>query len=62
MAQDKEHCGVCGKKAEIYELKKCPICHKMFCEDCTYLTSGIRFCSKFCSEFFFHGDSESEDS
>jgi len=61
MALDKDRCDVCAQKVDFYDLKKCPICHKHFCEECAYLTSGIRFCSKFCSEFFFHGDGEKEE-
>lgn len=54
-------CAQCEKKLERYELKKCPTCHKLFCEECAMIVGGAQFCSKFCSDFFFFGDGTSED-
>jgi hypothetical protein len=49
-------CHQCGKKD--VRLYKCPICHKHFCDDHTYLWSGRPFCSSGCAEYFFFGDEE----
>jgi hypothetical protein len=54
-------CEVCGDNFERYDLKKCPICHKMVCEECSFIVGGIYFCSKFCSEYFFFGDGDVDD-
>jgi len=58
---EQEKCAICGLYFEQFNLKKCPTCHKKVCEDCAHMTSGIRFCAKFCSDFFFFGDGEEGD-
>jgi hypothetical protein len=54
-------CEICGAEEEEYDLKKCPICHKLFCQDCAVLKGGIRFCSRHCMQFFFYGEDEEGD-
>jgi hypothetical protein len=51
-------CHQCGKKGTEVRLYKCPICHKYFCDEHTYLWSGRPFCSSGCAEYFFFGDEE----
>ena len=55
-------CCRCAVKEMEASLVRCPICHKMVCEECMYRRSGSDFCSRFCAEyFFFGGDEEEED-
>ncbi len=56
-----EKCPECQEKFEVFELKKCPTCHKKVCEECSHVVGGIHFCSKHCSEFFFFGDGTGEE-
>ena len=39
---------------------KCPICHKMICEDHKFVRSGRIFCSEFCAAYFFHESDEDD--
>lgn len=39
-------------------LKKCPMCHKYFCDRHGFRMSGVEFCSRGCGEYFFHADPE----
>jgi len=41
-------------------LEKCPMCHKLTCENCGTRAFGRIFCSKRCSDAFFFGDEEDE--
>jgi len=54
-------CEVCSAKVEEEELHRCPICNKLFCNECAVDKGGKKFCSRFCAEFSFYGSSESED-
>jgi hypothetical protein len=55
-------CIQCGAGEEEAFLYKCPICHKMVCEECRFMKSGQTFCSRGCGEMFFHQeDDEMED-
>jgi len=49
-------CHKCKKSGIKTHLRKCPICFKYFCEDHAYHRSGVSFCSKGCSEYFFFAD------
>jgi hypothetical protein len=49
-------CHQCHKTDEEARLRKCPICHKHYCEDHCYEMSGMTFCSQGCGEYFFYGD------
>jgi hypothetical protein len=42
-------------------LNKCPICFKWCCEGCSTHAFGRHFCSKKCSDVFFHGDDDDEE-
>lgn len=55
------NCEVCKVNVEEDELRKCPICHKMFCQDCAIAKGGLQFCSRRCLEFFFYGEPEEEE-
>jgi hypothetical protein len=48
-------CEKCGSTDEELRTHKCPVCYKMFCEDCSVSMSGRSFCSRFCAEYFFFG-------
>jgi len=49
-------CTECGKTLDEATLSKCPICFKYFCTEHAYVTSGRRFCSRGCADYFFFGD------
>ena len=51
-------CSKCGASDERRPLTKCPICHKMICDDCRTNVSGRYFCSSHCADFFFFEDEE----
>jgi hypothetical protein len=48
-------CGIEGDKAY---LSRCPICHKMVCEEHRTMRSGRAFCSVHCASGFFHDDED----
>ena len=52
-------CSKCGKNDEkTTTLTKCPICHKLVCDECRYNISGRYFCSNHCADFFFFEEEE----
>lgn len=53
-------CFRCKQDNPRVNYQKCPICHKVFCEECAYRRSGRDFCSRICAEYFFFG-SEDDD-
>ena len=54
-------CQTCGVSEDDGYLTKCPICHKMICEDHKLMRSGRAFCSPYCADsFFFHGEDEDD--
>jgi hypothetical protein len=42
-------------------LHKCPICFKWACDGCSTHAFGRHFCSKKCSDEFFHGDDDDDE-
>ena len=42
-------------------LNKCPICFKLVCDNCSVHAFGRHFCSKKCSDVFFHGDDDDDE-
>ena len=50
------NCIECQKDEMETILTKCPICFKYFCNDHAFVTSGRRFCSRGCADYFFFGD------
>jgi len=54
------NCYKCSASDEKRSLTKCPICHKMYCDDCRFNISGRYFCSSQCAQFFFHDDEGEE--
>ena len=52
----KEECVTCKKTADETTLRKCPVCHKYYCDDHVFLYSGRSFCSKHCADYFFFAD------
>ncbi|MEW5806189.1 MAG: hypothetical protein AB1756_02395 [Acidobacteriota bacterium] len=60
MEKEVEECAKCKKQEDQVRLQKCAICHKLFCDGCSYRMSGRLFCSQYCAEFFFFGK-EDED-
>ena len=46
-------CAKCEDHDEAQLVRKCPVCHKLFCEDHAHHMSGRAFCSKGCAQFFF---------
>ena len=54
-------CSKCSRTDEKRQLTKCPICHKLACDDCRYNVSGRYFCSPQCAQFFFF-EEEGEES
>ncbi len=57
---DKEdpQCYKCKKTAKEQRLLRCVICHRIFCDDCSFVKSGHHFCSRFCAEYFFYDEDE----
>ena len=51
-----ESCHECDMGDDVVRLRKCPICHKHFCEEHSHQRSGLWFCSKGCSEYFFFSE------
>jgi hypothetical protein len=51
-------CIVCQKSDEETTLHKCPICFKLVCDSCAVRSYGRAFCTKRCSDQFFHGDDD----
>jgi hypothetical protein len=55
-------CKTCGANEDETDLTKCPICHKMFCDEHKLVRSGRAFCSTFCADgFFFDEDEDADD-
>lgn len=42
-------------------LRKCPMCHKMFCEECEHKHGGLAFCSRDCAYLFYYPDEDDID-
>jgi hypothetical protein len=54
-----EQCKECAVGDDESYLYKCPICHKMVCEEHKFVRSGRVFCSSFCAAYFFYeGDDD----
>jgi hypothetical protein len=53
-------CYQCKKTDEEGPIRKCRVCHKHFCEDHSASRSGVAFCSRGCSVYFFHTDEDEE--
>jgi hypothetical protein len=53
-------CYTCHVSELEKSLYKCPICFKWSCEPCATHAFGRHFCSKRCSDEFFHGDDDDE--
>jgi hypothetical protein len=49
-------CFKCTETDASSELRKCPVCHKIVCEDHAYVMSGRPFCSPGCAQYFFFSD------
>ena len=54
-------CAQCETGLTAASLTRCPICHKIVCENCRRNKGGKYFCSRFCAEYFFYGDLEEDD-
>ena len=54
-------CYKCSARDREVQLIKCPICHKMVCEDCITRRSTSNFCSRSCADFYFFGDDDDEE-
>ena len=48
-----ERCLKCAVTEDDAYLVKCPVCHKMVCEDHKYSRSGRSFCTPGCASLFF---------
>jgi hypothetical protein len=48
----------CAATGEKIVFIKCPICHKLVCENCVVSRSGRAFCGQYCADDFFFGDEE----
>jgi hypothetical protein len=54
-----KQCKECSVGEDDAYLHKCPICHKMICDEHKFMRSGRIFCSDFCAAYFFHeGDDD----
>lgn len=51
-------CEKCNVEEGVKDLKKCPICFKLVCEECSYFFGGRWFCSESCARLFFFYDEE----
>jgi len=51
-------CSKCAATGEKVVFIKCPICHKLVCENCVVSRSGRAFCGQYCADNFFFGDEE----
>ena len=49
-------CHECARTDDDTLIHKCPVCHKRVCEDHGHNRSGVWFCCKGCSEYFFFAD------
>jgi len=54
-------CEVCSAEVAEEQLHRCPICSKLFCDECSVDKGDKKFCSRFCAEFSFYGGPEPED-
>jgi len=54
-------CSICQITDEEKIIKKCPICFKLICEDCSYRLAGRHFCCKGCGEIFFFGIGDEDE-
>jgi len=53
----------CCFKCQVQEggprnLKKCPICFNLVCDECAYFYGGRFFCKEDCARLFFFYDEE----
>ncbi len=53
-----ERCHECDRGREVVMLRKCPSCHRYFCEDHSATMSGRPFCSRNCAYTFFFPDDD----
>lgn len=49
-------CRECGRNDDQILIHKCPVCHKRVCEEHGHSRSGVWFCTKGCSEYFFFSE------
>ena len=49
-------CKECGATEDETKVRKCPVCHKEFCEDHSFQRSGLWFCTRGCADYFFFAD------
>ncbi|HPR63026.1 MAG TPA: hypothetical protein PK014_02295 [Thermoanaerobaculia bacterium] len=57
---DENRCQICKKEAELFSLKKCPMCHRHFCEACEVKHGGLGFCSRDCGFMFYDPGEDGE--
>ena len=57
---ENDRCQICGLEKELFMLKKCPMCHKYFCDACEYKHGGHPFCSRGCAYLFYFPDEDDE--
>jgi hypothetical protein len=55
-----QQCKECAASEDDVYLHRCPICHKMICDEHKFLRSGRVFCSSFCAAYFFHEGDEDD--
>lgn len=53
-------CQFCGASGVTVQLMQCRICHRRFCDECSYKGHKGRFCTEVCSRIFFEGGLEDE--
>lgn len=51
-------CAACQATDADTRLNKCPICFRLVCDNCAVRSFGRLFCSRKCSDAFFHGDED----
>jgi hypothetical protein len=51
-----DKCHECDEADEAATLTKCPVCHKIFCEEHAHHMSGRPFCSLGCAQYFFFAE------
>jgi len=56
-----EYCEKCHATGMWISLIKCPMCHKYVCDECKFSVQGKDFCSRFCANEFFWGETDEEE-
>ena len=54
-------CGTCGRDCDTLEIENCPVCRKIFCNQCVYRLGSHRYCGRTCAQAYYYLSDEEEE-